>query len=269
MSKRKTFIELQSKPENKAVRRLFDKPKTVDYAPISVQFPKVDGDGTEIENQNADLFSDSAQIERDERVRKTTTEKAKFISQSEKTKKKPETPKSNQSILQAKANTGNWEPESKKESVNRSALASNREAQAKAERLRIFQTSTPVTRTVTKFQKAAIVVRGENGKQLIELLWRDQMNEKTRDIWDFLVKKFEEAAEKGSADEISIRKREILEQSGVKSDRTFISAIYTLEDMGLIEVKRLSGNKEGNIYILTDEGREEIDAHSKQNPSNE
>lgn len=88
------------------------------------------------------------------------------------------------------------------------------------------------------------------------------MNEKTRDIWDYLVKRFNEAAEL-ETNEILIRKRDVLENSGVKSDRTFISAIYTLEDMELIRVRRLSGNKEGNVYVLTEEGREEIESYRK------
>ena len=80
------------------------------------------------------------------------------------------------------------------------------------------------------------------------------MNEKTKDIWDYVCGKFVQADEEQKMNEVTIRKRDILEGSGVKSDRTFISAIYTLEDMGLIEVRRLSGNKEGNIYVLTEEG---------------
>lgn len=266
MSKRKTVIELQSKPDNKAVRRLFDKPKPVDFAPISARV--FETDETEIENQKTDAVSDSAQTQSDEMVGKPSATKTANFSQSEKASKKPETRKLNQFDERAERSTvANREKRNEAASSQQSALSLSGEARAKAERLRIFQTSTPVTRTVTKFQKAAIVVRGENGKQLVELLWRDQMNEKTRDIWDFLVIKFEEAAEKDGQSEISIRKREILDASGVKSDRTFISAIYTLEDMGLIEVKRLSGNKEGNIYVLTDEGREEIDSYNKQNPA--
>lgn len=266
MSKRKTVIELQSKPENKAVRRLFDKPKPVDYAPIGAQVSNTEVSADEIVNQEADTNSDSAQTPLNENVESQSAGKTELIPQSEKASKKSESPKSTESSTQKQSTVESRSRRTELGSDRQSAFSSKEESQAKNEKLRIFQTSTPITRTVTKFQKAAIVVRGENGKQLIELLWRDQMNEKTRDIWDFLVVKFEEAEGETDQREISIRKREILEKSGVKSDRTFISAIYTLEDMGLIEVKRLSGNKEGNIYVLTDEGREEIDGYQKQNP---
>ena len=40
MSKRKTIIELQSKPENKAVRRIIEKTKPVEFAPINLQISK-------------------------------------------------------------------------------------------------------------------------------------------------------------------------------------------------------------------------------------
>ena len=40
MSKRKTFIELQSKPENKTVRQIIQKTKPVEFAPISPLVPK-------------------------------------------------------------------------------------------------------------------------------------------------------------------------------------------------------------------------------------
>lgn len=266
MSKRKTIIELQNKPENKAVRRLFDKPKTVDYAPLSAKFSETEE--TNIENQKADAVGDLQKPEIKTRMEMQTAKKTEGISQIVKADKKTETLKSNQSVAASRITLGGQRQQSETASINQSVVSSKREAQTATERLRIFQASTPITRTVTKFQKAAIVVRSQNGKQLVELLWRDQMNEKTRDIWDYLVVRFEEAAEKLNIMEISLRKRDILEQSGVKSDRTFISAVYTLEDMGLIEVKRLSGNKEGNIYILTDEGREEIDGYNKQNPAN-
>lgn len=104
------------------------------------------------------------------------------------------------------------------------------------------------------------MVRGENGKQLIELSWCDRINEKTRDIWNYHCLQFVQTGEEQKLNEISIRKRDILTGSGVKSDRTSISAIYTIEYMGLIKVKRLSGNKEDNIYILTEEGKEEIES---------
>lgn len=266
MSKRKTVIELQSKPDNKAVRRLFDKPKPVDYAPISARVPKTEVSESEIENQEADTVAVSAQAPINENLENEPAGKTELIPQLEKATKKSETPKSNNFDGQEQSTFKSRGRRIESGIDRQSAFSSKEETQAKTEKLRIFQTSTPITRTVTKFQKAAIVVRGENGKQLVELLWRDQMNEKTRDIWDFLVVKFEEVEGETDQREISVRKREILEKSGVKSDRTFISAIYTLEDMGLIEVERLSGNKEGNIYVLTDEGREEIDSYQKQNP---
>ncbi len=219
MSKRKTVIELQNKPENKAVRQIVEKTKPVDFAPISPIITKLESESG-IENKTKPNAKKSKS--REEKPKSVETQTAKSV-----TENKPE--------------------RSEKETAKESG------------RLRIFQTSTPITRTLTKFQKAAIVVRGENGKELIELLWRDQMNEKTKDIWDYLSVKFVQAEEELNTNEVTIRKRDILKGSGVKSDRTFISAIYTLEDMGLIEVKRLSGNKEGNIYILTAEGREDID----------
>lgn len=236
MSKRKTVIELQSKPENKNVRQIIQKTKPVDFAPISP------------------LISNLAPEESADEVKKRQpTQK----SQNAKTKAKSAGSKIAQQVKPKTANKG----ASPKREAEENSLTLGKAANPQTERLRIFQASTPVTRTLTKFQKAAIVVRGENGKQLIELLWRDQMNEKTKDIWDYLCEKFVQAAEEQKTNEVTIRKRDILEGSGVKSDRTFISAIYTLEDMGLIEVKRLSGNKEGNIYVLTEEGREEIESY--------
>lgn len=236
MSKRKTVIELQSKPENKNVRQIIQKTKPVEFAPISP------------------LISNLAPEESaDEVKKKPPTQK----SQNAKTKAKSAESKIAQQIKPKTANKGS----SPKREAEEKSFTFGKSANPQAERLRIFQASTPVTRTLTKFQKAAIVVRGENGKQLIELLWRDQMNEKTKDIWDYLCGKFGQTAEEQKTSEVTIRKRDILEGSGVKSDRTFISAIYTLEDMGLIEVRRLSGNKEGNIYVLTEEGREEIESY--------
>ncbi len=236
MSKRKNVIELQSKPENKTVRQIIQKTKPVEFAPISP------------------LISNLAPEESaDEVEKKQPTQK----SQNAKTKAKSA---ESEIAQQVKPKTVKKESSPKREAEENS-LTLGKSANPQAERLRIFQASTPVTRTLTKFQKAAIVVRGENGKQLIELLWRDQMNEKTKDIWDYLCGKFVQAAEEQKTNEVTIRKRDILEGSGVKSDRTFISAIYTLEDMGLIEVRRLSGNKEGNVYVLTEEGREEIESY--------
>ena len=260
MSKRKTVIELQSKPENKVVRQLFDKIKPVDYAPINLPGSKTRSDTVTSENQtNAD--GTNLEIEKGKGAKKPVSKKLESTAQTGENNQTPETPINDKSAEQ-QTNDGNSTRKSEPGNVHSASLSSNQGASAQHERLRIFQASTPVTRTITRFQKAAIVVRGENGKQLVELLWRDQMNEKTRDIWDFLVEKFVEA-EKLNTSGVSIRKREILDGSGVKSDRTFISGIYTLEDMGLIEVKRLSGNKEGNVYVLTDEGKEEIDSYKK------
>lgn len=236
MSKRKTVIELQNKPENKTVRQFIQKTKPVEFAPISPLIPKSEPEES----------TDEVKIKPSEQ--KSQNSKAKTKSAE------------SQNSRQIKAQTTNKGASPKRE-AEENFLASGKFANPQAERLRIFQASTPVTRTLTKFQKAAIVVRGENGKQLIELLWRDQMNEKTKDIWDYFCGKFVQAAEEQKTNEVTIRKRDILEGSGVKSDRTFISAIYTLEDMGLIEVRRLSGNKEGNIYVLTEEGREEIESY--------
>lgn len=240
MSKRKTVIELQSKPENKAVRQIIEKTKTVEFAPISPLITK-----SELNNSAGENEKEPSEKKR--QTAKQTTETLVEINTSAKNESGKE-----------KSIGKNTLP--KREVENKKTI-SGVGTDTQGGRLRIFQASTPVTRTTTKFQKAAIVVRGENGKQLIELQWRDQMNEKTKDIWDYLSTKFVEAGDELKTNEISIRKREILENSGVKSDRTFISAIYTLEDMGLIEVKRLSGNKEGNIYILTEEGREEIESY--------
>lgn len=239
MSKRKTFIELQSKPENKTVRQIIQKTKPVEFAPISPLVPKPAPE----ESADEGKIKPSAQ--------KSQNAKAKTKSAE------------SQNARQTKAQTANKGAMPKREAEENS-LASGKVANPQTERLRIFQASTPITRTLTKFQKAAIVVRGENGKQLIELLWRDQMNEKTKDIWNYLCEKFVQADEEQKTNEVTIRKRDILEGSGVKSDRTFISAIYTLEDMGLIEVRRLSGNKEGNIYVLTEEGREEIESYQNK-----
>lgn len=236
MSKRKTFIELQSKPENKTVRQIIQKTKAVEFASISPLIPNL-----------------APEVSADEIEKKPPIQK----SQNAKTKAK-----SAESEIAQQVNPKTVKKESSaKREAEENSLTLGKSANPQAERLRIFQASTPVTRTLTKFQKAAIVVRGENGKQLIELLWRDQMNEKTKDIWDYLCGKFVQVPEEQKTNEVTIRKRDILEGSGVKSDRTFISAIYTLEDMGLIEVRRLSGNKEGNIYILTEEGRDEIESY--------
>ncbi len=227
MSKRKTVIELQNKPENKAVRQIVEKTKPVDFAPISPIITKLESESG-VENETKP----------DVKKSKSSQDDSNYVETQKELNTKTRTPKN---ITENKPRR------------------SEQEITKESGRLRIFQASTPITRTLTKFQKAAIVVRSENGKELIELLWRDQMNEKTRDIWDYLSVKFVQAEEELSTNEVMLRKRDILEGSGVKSDRTFISAIYTLEDMGLIEVKRLSGNKEGNIYILTAEGKEEID----------
>lgn len=228
MSKRKTVIELQSKPENKNVRQIIQKTKPVEFAPISPLIPKPEPE------ESAD------EVKTNPSAPKSQNAKAKTKSAKAQSSRKGASPK---------------------REAEENSFTLGKSANPQAERLRIFQASTPVTRTLTKFQKAAIVVRGENGKQLIELLWRDQMNEKTKDIWDYLCGKFVQADEEQKTNEVTIRKRDILEGSGVKSDRTFISAIYTLEDMGLVEVRRLSGNKEGNIYVLTEEGREEIESY--------
>ncbi len=263
MSKRKTFIELQTKPENKAVRQLFDKTKLVDYAPITLRSSDNKTESAAIKNQEINVEGNS-ELEIDNGALKAITDESPTATQVAEDIHKNEPPKNEAFDRQRTTDATNKSRKNKPVNFRSNPSPPKQVTySAQPERLRIFQTSTPVSRTVTKFQKAAIVVRGENGKQVVELSWRDQMNEKTRDIWDFLVIKFEEA-EKLNLREISIRKRVILDQSGVKSDRTFISAMYTLEDMGLIEVKRLSGNKEGNIYILTDEGREEVESYGKQ-----
>lgn len=260
MSKRKTFIELQNKPENKLVRQLFDKTKPVDYAPITSSVSKIKPSEAATESQKAEAENNLETATGNE-LKKSPKNKSGINAQAEEQTQSAVKHKNDESDLQ-RATGINKSPKGQSDNSQPNPLLSNIGTSAQAERLRIFQTSTPITRTVTRFQKAAIVVRGENGKQLVELFWRDQMNEKTKDIWNFFVVKFNEA-ENLNSNEILIRKREILNYSGVKSDRTFISAIYTLEDMGLIEVKRLSGNKEGNLYILTDEGREEIDGYRK------
>lgn len=262
MAKRKTMIELQSKPENKSVRQLFDKPKTVDYAPLTTASISNREVGNVPSQEIEEVTENNPGIENGGENAASTIDKFQTATETYVNLPKSETAKKD-SNAQTKDSRNSGKSRNEKAEVNRQKpFSSAQSAPAQAERMRIFQTSTPITRTVTKFQKAAIVVRGENGKQLVELSWRDQMNEKTKDIWNFLVGKFAEA-ENQNLNEISIRKREILDGSSVKSDRTFISAIYTLEDMGLIEVKRLSGNKEGNIYVLTDEGREEIDGYGK------
>ena len=247
MSKRKTVIELQSKPENKAVRLIVERTKPVEYAPINLPTQPTIDENTEpndvnntelVANKTVSLEASSPTVEIQLQTPDLDVKKA-------------------------------FQPSGEIEKSNEVAETETRDSNpttpvqtsAPVERLRIFQSSTPITRTQTKFQKAAIVVRGENGKHLVELSWRDQMNEKTKDIWNFLSNSFVKAAEELNTNEVSIRKRDILDGSGVKSDRTFISAIYTLEDMGLIEVKRLSGNKEGNIYILTEEGSDEIESY--------
>lgn len=242
MSKRKTVIELQSKPENKNVRRIIEKTKPVEFAPISPIFSKSEQEKSELGT------NEKPTAKKTPNGVKTKT----FKPQNQAEKEKVTSRKSVVNPKPAQKDAQNITSESSRTGIG---------VKTETERLRIFQASTPVTRTTTKFQKAAIVVRGENGKQLIELSWRDQMNEKTKDIWDYLCLQFVQIGEKQKINEISIRKRDILAGSGVKSDRTFISAIYTLEDMGLIEVKRLSGNKEGNIYVLTEEGREEIESY--------
>lgn len=240
MSKRKTVIELQNKPENKSVRQIIQKTKPVEFAPISPIIAKSE------QQDGGQKLNATPNVNKTPSSEQTKTFKAQ--NQAKKISKE-------KTVVDPKS------PKKEAQNITSDSLTTGTGGKERAERLRIFQASTPVTRTMTKFQKAAIVVRGENGKQLIELLWRDQMNEKTKNIWDYLCVKFVQVAEEQKTNEISIRKRDILEGSGVKSDRTFISAIYTLEDMGLIEVRRLSGNKEGNIYILTEEGREEIEGY--------
>lgn len=254
MAKRKTFIELQNKPENREVRNLIEKPKSVGYAPLgSVGVAAKREDNSEL----GDLQEGDSESQK-------------------RASKKSQSPKSGNGAVKNNTKTVGREIQNAKQpgvesesesSANSSDGASDsieakRNEQTGQERLRIFQTSSPHTRAVTQYHKAAIVVRSEGGRQTIELAWRDQMNEKTRDIWDYLVKRFNEAAELDT-NEILIRKRDVLENSGVKSDRTFIGAIYTLEDMELIRVRRLSGNKEGNVYVLTEEGREEIESYQK------
>lgn len=254
MAKRKTFIELQSKPENREVRRLIEKPKPVGYAPlgsVGVAAKREDNSGLgdlqagDSESQKAALKESQSPKSRDGAVKKHTKTGSPEIQNAKRfgVVSKSESP----------AKVGDSASDS---------IEAKRNERTGQEHLRIFQTSSPHTRAVTQYHKAAIVVRGEGGRQTIELAWRDQMNEKTRDIWDYLVKRFNEAAEL-ETNEILIRKRDVLENSGVKSDRTFISAIYTLEDMELIHVRRLSGNKEGNVYVLTEEGREEIESYRK------
>ncbi|HMS42211.1 MAG TPA: hypothetical protein PKE69_18405 [Pyrinomonadaceae bacterium] len=242
MSKRKTVIELQSKPENKSVRRIIEKTKPVEFAPISPI-------ATKTEQEQPPQESNVKPSEK-----KTSNDEQTKTIQAQNQAVKQKLTKGNSVVSPKPA-------KNEAQSISKESSRTGIGVKAQVERLRIFQASTPVTRTTTKFQKAAIVVRGENGKQLIELSWRDQMNEKTKDIWDYLCLQFVQIGEEQTINEISIRKRDILAGSGVKSDRTFISAIYTLEDMGLIEVKRLSGNKEGNIYILTEEGSEEIESY--------
>lgn len=255
MSRRKTIIELQSKPENRAVRRIVEKPKPVEFAPINPPNLKTRRGASTVEGETTG--DKNARAVKSDESSKTASKKSSSAAQTEETVRARRSVKAGESNSRTSIGKSAIRKGEIESVESTSSLPVQQRASVQGERLRIFQTSTPVTRTLTRFQKAAIVVRGENGKQLVELLWRDQMNEKTRDIWDFLWKKFVQAAEFDTSG-VSIRKRDILEGSGVKSDRTFISAIYTLEDMGLIEVKRLSGNKEGNVYILTDEGREEI-----------
>jgi len=254
MAKRKTFIELQNKPENKEIRRLIKKPEIVEYAPLN-------SSGLAAKPED-NLLRDDSQANNFERQERSL-EKAQS-SQTENGKVENVTGKGISETQKAEHSSVASESESPKkrsDGLNNSILT-KRDKLIGQGRLRIFQSSSPHTRAVTQYHKAAIIVRGEGGRQTIELAWRDQMNEKTRDIWDYLVRRFN-AADELNTDEILIRKRDILENSGVKSDRTFISAIYTLEDMELIRVRRLSGNKEGNVYVLTDEGREEIVSYQK------
>lgn len=255
MAKRKSFIELQSKPQNREVRNLIEKPKPVGYAPLNAA-------------NLADTFEDDNSQQNDsqasspENQRRTT--KKTPSSKAENDEVESHTKISDSEIQNAEKSEIVSKSESPEMKINgmSNALQKNRGEQTGQERLRIFQTSSPHTRAVTQYHKAAIVVRNEGGRQTIELAWRDQMNEKTRDIWDYLVERFNET-ERLDNKEILIRKRDVLENSGVKSDRTFIGAIYTLEDMQLIRVRRLSGNKEGNVYVLTEEGIEEIESYRK------
>jgi hypothetical protein len=257
MSKRKTIIELQSKPQNKAFRSIIEKTKPVEFTPIletrtadSVDEHKTADDIKRLKIKSNEKFKTPTTLNKKSAAQTNETRQARKASEADESAQSNNPPSTEKSVMRKK----------EAENVEANSLSPVRSASAQTRRMRIFQTSTPVTRTLTKFQKAAIVVRGENGRQLVELLWRDQMNEKTRDIWDFLRARFIQIEDR-KAPEITVRKRDILEGSGVKSDRTFISAVYTLEDMGLIEVKRLSGNKAGNIYILTEEGREEINSY--------
>ncbi|NJM52099.1 MAG: hypothetical protein HC846_01120 [Blastocatellia bacterium] len=161
MSKRKTVIELQSKPENKSVRRIIEKTKPVEFAPIS---PIV----TKTEQEKSALG---------------TNEKpsAKKTSNGEQTKTfKPQNQAEKEKVTSRKSVVNKKPAKKEAQNINLESSRTGIGIKAQVERLRIFQASTPVTRTTTKFQKAAIVVRGENGKQLIELSWCDQMNEKPK-----------------------------------------------------------------------------------------
>ena len=257
MAKRKSFIELQSKPQNREVRNLIEKPKPVGYAPLNAVQPAAAFEKDDSQQND----SQSGNSENHKRTPKKTPSLKASNGEIESRTKMSDSDSEIQNAEKSEILPESESPAKRSDGAS-DGIPKKRNEQPGQERLRIFQTSSPHTRAVTQYHKAAIVVRGEGGKQTIELTWRDQMNEKTRDIWDYLIKRFNEAAET-NADEILIRKRDVLENSGVKSDRTFISAIYTLEDMELIRVRRLSGNKEGNVYVLTEEGREEIKSYKK------
>lgn len=257
MAKRKSFIELQSKPQNSEVRKLIEKSKPIGYAPLNSANAAVKFDD---DSRQSDFRANDSENQNRASKKALSSETENGAAETQTKISGPEIQNAEQSVIVSKTES----PMKTSDAVSTS-IPKKREEPAGQERLRIFQTSSPHTRAVTQYHKAAIVVRGEGGRQTIELAWRDQMNEKTRDIWDYLVKRFNEAAATNT-DEILIRKRDILENSGVKSDRTFISAIYTLEDMELIRVRRLSGNKEGNVYVLTEEGGEEIESYRKLEP---
>lgn len=254
MTKRKSFIELQSKPQNREVRKLVEKPETIEYAPLNSANLAAESDD---DSRQGDSRASSSGRRKRASKKAQSSEAENVEIRDEKKASGSKIQNAEQSGIVSKIES----PEKNSRGAN-NLIPNKSERQTGQERLRIFQTSSPHTRAVTQYHKAAIIVRGAGGRQTIELAWRDQMNEKTRDIWDYLVKRFKEAAELDAA-EILIRKRDVLENSGVKSDRTFISAIYTLEDMELIRVRRLSGNKQGNVYVLTGEGREEIESYRK------
>jgi len=112
-----------------------------------------------------------------------------------------------------------------------------------------LQTGNPHTGNAVSQNRGDCEFGGRRGEQTIELAWRDQMNEKPETSGIISSKDSTEAM---NANDFLIRKRDVLENSGL-NPTTRISAIYTLEDMELIRVRRLSGNKENSVYILTEE----------------